>query len=54
MGWDGDDLVGEVEVLSTPSINILKKNYSTNKIRISSLVLVVSKKGETKFKTILN
>ena len=29
MGWDGDDLVGEVEVLSTPSGNILKELFQS-------------------------
>ena len=37
MGWDGDDLVGEVEVLSTPSGNILKELFKSGiRLGISS------------------
>jgi hypothetical protein len=37
MEWDGDDLVGEVEVLSTPSGNILKELFRSGiKLGISS------------------
>ena len=37
MGWNGDDLVGTVEVLSTPSGNILKELFKSGiKLGISS------------------
>ena len=37
MGWSGDDLVGKVEVLSTPSGNILKELFKSGiKLGISS------------------
>jgi hypothetical protein len=37
MHWDGDDLVGTVEVLSTPAGNILKELFKSNiKLGISS------------------
>ena len=37
MGWSGDDLVGTVEVLSTPSGNILKELFKSGiKLGISS------------------
>jgi hypothetical protein len=35
--WNGDDLIGEVEILSTPSGNILKELFKSNiKLGISS------------------
>ena len=48
MGWDGDDLVGEVEVLSTPSGNILKELFQSGiKLGISSRGLgSVKEKGD--------
>ena len=48
MGWDGDDLVGEVEVLSTPSGNILKELFKSGiKLGISSRGLgSVKEKGD--------
>jgi len=37
MGWEGDDLIGKVEVLSTPSGNILKELFKSGiKLGISS------------------
>ena len=37
MGWQGDDLVGKVEVLSTPAGNILKELFKSGiKLGISS------------------
>ena len=48
MDWDGDDLVGEVEVLSTPSGNILKELFQSGiKLGISSRGLgSVKEKGD--------
>ena len=48
MDWDGDDLVGEVEVLSTPSGNILKELFKSGiKLGISSRGLgSVKEKGD--------
>ena len=48
MSWDGDDLVGEVEVLGTPSGNILKELFKSGiKLGISSRGLgSVKEKGD--------
>ena len=46
MEWNGDDLIGEVEVLSTPSGNILKELFK------SGIKLGISSRGVGSVKTI--
>jgi hypothetical protein len=48
MWWDGDDLKGEVEILSTPSGNILKALLS------AGIVLGISSRGVGSIKEVFN
>jgi hypothetical protein len=53
MHWDGDDLVGTVEVLSTPAGNILKELFKSNiKLGISSRGLGSVKESAEEDKTV--
>lgn len=47
IGWDGDDVIGKVEILPTPSGNILKELFKSNiRLGISSRGMGSVKEGE--------